>query len=155
MSHVLTVLSRFSRVWLFATLWTVARQAPLPMGFSRREYWSGLLSLPPGDLPDSGIEPTCPESPAVQADSLPLSHWASPKFCWLQLWLTESSSTSFSSSLLGHTAQHVGSYFPEQASDPRLLQWKLGLHGWAVREVSELSISSFCFNACSSGCTGS
>ena len=36
------VLSRFSRVWFFATLWTVARQAPLSMGFSRQEYWSGL-----------------------------------------------------------------------------------------------------------------
>ena len=44
-----------------ATLWTVARQDPLSMGFSRREYWSGLPFPSPGDLPDSGIEPrsTC------------------------------------------------------------------------------------------------
>ena len=52
--------SRFSRVWLFATLWTIASQAPLSMGFSRQEYWSGLPCPPPGDLPDSGIEPASP-----------------------------------------------------------------------------------------------
>ena len=52
----------------FATLWTVACQAPLSMGFSRQEYWSGLPSPPPGDLPNPVIEPT---SPTLQADSLP------------------------------------------------------------------------------------
>ena len=65
------VLSRFSRVRLFVTLWTVACQAPLSMGFSRQEYWSGLPRPPPGDLPDPGLEPG---SPALRADSLPLSH---------------------------------------------------------------------------------
>ena len=50
------VLNR-SVVSLFATLWTVAHQAPQSMGFSRQEYWSGLPFLPPGDLPDPGIEP--------------------------------------------------------------------------------------------------
>ena len=50
-----------------ATLWTVAHRAPLPMGFSRQEYWSGLPCPPPGDLPDPGIKP---ESPALQAYSL-------------------------------------------------------------------------------------
>ena len=54
------VLSSFSRVQLFATLWTVAHQAPLSMGFSRKEYWSELPFPPPGDLPDPGIEPTSP-----------------------------------------------------------------------------------------------
>ena len=39
------------------TLWTVAHQAPLSMGFSRQKYWSGLPCSPPGDLPDPGIEP--------------------------------------------------------------------------------------------------
>ena len=52
------VLSRFSCVQLFVTLWTVACQAPLSMGFSRQEYWSGLSCPPPRDLPDPGIEPT-------------------------------------------------------------------------------------------------
>ena len=55
------------------TLWTVARQAPLSMGFSRQEYWNGLPRPPPGDLPDPGIEPTSPVAPALQADSLPLA----------------------------------------------------------------------------------
>ena len=50
------VLSRFSCVWLCATLWMVARQAPLSMGFSRQEYWSGLACPPPEGLPDPGIE---------------------------------------------------------------------------------------------------
>ena len=45
-----------SRVWLFATPWTVARQAPLSMGFSNQEYWSGLPFPSPGDLPNPGIE---------------------------------------------------------------------------------------------------
>ena len=56
------VLSRFSPVLLFAALWTVALQAPLSMGVSRQEYWSGLLSPPPGDLPDPVLEPMSPES---------------------------------------------------------------------------------------------
>ena len=47
------LLSRFSHVWLFATLWTIACQAPLSMGFSRQEYWSWLPCPPPGDLPES------------------------------------------------------------------------------------------------------
>ena len=49
------------------TPWTVAHQAPLSMGFSRQEYWSGLPCPPPGDLPNPGIEPW---PPALQADSL-------------------------------------------------------------------------------------
>ena len=60
-----------SRVRLFATPRTVAYQAPPSMGFSRQAYWSGLPFPPPGDLPDPGIEP---RSPALQADSLLLSH---------------------------------------------------------------------------------
>ena len=51
-----------------ATTWTGACQAPLPTGFSSQEYWSGLLFPSPGDLPNPGIEP---ESPALQANSLP------------------------------------------------------------------------------------
>ena len=54
---------------------TVAHQAPLSMGFSRQEHWSGLPLPPPRDLPDPGIEPG---SPALQADSLPLNHQGGP-----------------------------------------------------------------------------
>ena len=50
---------------LFATLWTVARQVPLSIGFIRQEYWSGLPFPPPGDLPFSGIEPESPMSPEL------------------------------------------------------------------------------------------
>ena len=51
------MLSHFSHVRLFVTLWTVVHQAPLSMGLSRQEYWSGLPGPPPGDLPDLGTEP--------------------------------------------------------------------------------------------------
>ena len=57
------VLSHFSRVQLFATLWTVAHQAPLSMRFTRQEYWSGLPCPPPADLPYGGTEPTLGFSP--------------------------------------------------------------------------------------------
>ena len=60
-------LHSLSRVWLFATPWTVAHQASLSMGFSRQEYWSGLPFPSPGDLPDPGIKP---KSPILQADAL-------------------------------------------------------------------------------------
>ena len=51
-----------------ATQWTVACQTPLSMGFFRQEYWSEFPCPPPGDLPDSGIEPMSLMSPALQAD---------------------------------------------------------------------------------------
>ena len=57
-----------SPVRIFVTPWTVAYQAPLSMGFSRQECWSGLPFPSPGDLPDPGVEPG---SPALQADTLP------------------------------------------------------------------------------------
>ena len=57
--------SHFSHVHLFATLWTLARQAPLPMEFSRQEYWSGLPVPPLGDLPNPDIEPKSLMSPAM------------------------------------------------------------------------------------------
>ena len=56
-----------SRVRLFAIPWTVAHQAPVSMGFSRQEYWSGLPFPSPGVLPNPGIEPG---SPSFQADAL-------------------------------------------------------------------------------------
>ena len=57
-----------SHVGVFETPWTVAYQAPLPMGFSRQEYWSGLPFPSPGDLLNPGIEPG---SPTLQTDALP------------------------------------------------------------------------------------
>ena len=65
----LCMLSRFSRVRCFATLWTVALQTPLSLGSSRQGYWSGLPCPPSQDLPNPGMELT---PLALQADSLPL-----------------------------------------------------------------------------------
>ena len=59
------VLSDFSCVRLFVTLWTVAHQVPLSMGFSRQEYWSELPFPPPGDLPNPVIEHVSLTSPAL------------------------------------------------------------------------------------------
>ena len=59
-THCACVLSRFSRVWLFVNLWTVACQSPLSIGFSWQESWSGLPFPPPGNLPDPGIGPGSP-----------------------------------------------------------------------------------------------
>ena len=68
----------FSYVRLFGTPWTVAFQAYLPTEFSGQEYWNGLLFPPPGDLSNPGIEAMSLVPPALQADSLPLSHLGSP-----------------------------------------------------------------------------
>ena len=74
------VLSYFSHVLLFVTPLTVAGQAPLSMGFSRQEYWSGLPCPLPGYLPNPGIKPESSKSPALQTNSLLLSHWWSSIF---------------------------------------------------------------------------
>ena len=73
------MLSCVSRVQLFVIPQTIAHQASLSMGFSSQEHWSGLPFPPPGDLPDAGIKPLSPGIPALQADSLLLSHWESPE----------------------------------------------------------------------------
>ena len=70
------MLTCLSCVQLSAISWPVAHQAPLSMGFSKQEYWSGLPCLSPGDLPNPGIEPI---SPPVQADSLPSEPPGKPK----------------------------------------------------------------------------
>ena len=81
-AFLVVVAYSLSHVQLFATPWTVARQAPLSMGFLRQEYWSGLPCPPLGDHLNPGIEPASPGSPALQADSLPLSHHGSPPLCF-------------------------------------------------------------------------
>ena len=100
----------FSRVWLFATPWTTADQAPLSMGFSRQEYWSGLPFPSPGDLPNPGIEP---RSPALQADSTIWDYFTTSKiilplsitsFCEKVFILTQSKFKRIDS-----TVYHIGS----------------------------------------------
>ena len=66
--HVLHTCSVASVVSYSSTLWTVARQAPLSIGFSWREYWKGLPCFLPGNVLDPGIKPKSPVSPALQAD---------------------------------------------------------------------------------------
>ena len=71
--YAMCCVSCFSRVWLFVTPWTVAHQAPLSMGFSRQEYWSGLPCPPPGELPNPGIELLSLMSPALAGGFLTTS----------------------------------------------------------------------------------
>ena len=73
--------SMLSRVQLFATPWTIARRAPLSMGFSRQENRSGLPFPPPMDLPDPGIKTVSLASPTQKADSLPLGPPGEPRVC--------------------------------------------------------------------------
>ena len=66
--------------WLSVTPCSVAHQAPLSMGFPRQGYRNGLPFSPPGDLPDPGIKPMSPVSPALQVNSFILSHLGSPVY---------------------------------------------------------------------------
>ena len=66
--HLVVVVLVAELCLTLATPWTVARQAPLSLGFPMKEYWSGLPFLSPGDLPNTEIKP---RSPVLQADSLP------------------------------------------------------------------------------------
>ena len=83
-----------SRVRFFVILWTAAHQAPLSMGFSWQEYWSGLPCPPPGDLPDPRMEPMSLAFPALAGVLYQLSHWESPtnicignlKLCLCLIW---------------------------------------------------------------------
>ena len=73
---VCCVLNHFTHIQLFVTLWTIACQTLLSMGFSRHEYWSGLPFPSPGDLPDQGLNLSLLH---WRADSLPLSCQESPQ----------------------------------------------------------------------------
>ena len=72
------------------TLWTIVHQAPLSVGFSRQECWSGLPCPPPGHLPNPAIKPTSPVSPALQKDSLLLSYQGSPNSIISEMKVTQS-----------------------------------------------------------------
>ena len=73
------VIRCFNRVQLFTTLWTIAHQAPLSMGFSRQGNWRGLPLPSPGDLSDPRIEPMSPAlAGSVKADSLSLEPAGKP-----------------------------------------------------------------------------
>ena len=87
-------LRNFSCVLICVTLWTVACQAPLSMGFSRQEYWSGLLCPPPGDLPDPGIKPSSRVSPALAGEFFTTSAtWEAPPYLTTSIIYSSSSQT--------------------------------------------------------------
>ena len=98
-------------VQCFAMPWTVACQIPLPMGFSRQEYWNELPFPPPGDLPNSGVESVSSVSPALAG-----AHWATwethilslllyfPSYFWIRV---ECSLTSHSIHLKGMISYYV------------------------------------------------
>ena len=71
----------FSHVWLFVTPWTVSFQATLSIGFSRQEYWNGLLASSPGDLPNPGTEPSSLLSPALAGEFFTTSGTSSIGYC--------------------------------------------------------------------------
>ena len=98
------MLNHFSCVQLFVTLWTVACQAPLSMGFSRQEYRSGLPCPPPGDLPDPGIEPVSVTSLALADEFFATSTtWEALQHCvvWIftmprnDIWSNSFANSSF------------------------------------------------------------
>ena len=114
-----------SPVQLFTTLWTGALQAPLFMGFSRQEYWSGFPFPSPRDCSDPGIEPG---SPSLQADSLPSELWRKPKL---------SRTASFTFCLLylfSKTIQDISLYFQllstpviHQCTSKLIWRWKFAI----------------------------
>ena len=73
MPMLVCMLGHGSRVWLFSKQWTVARQVPLSMGFSRQESWSGLPCPPPGNLLDPGIESVFLISPTLASEFFTIS----------------------------------------------------------------------------------
>ena len=101
--HCVCMLSCFIHVWLFVTSWTVAFQAPLSMGFSRQEYWSGLPCPPPGNLPNPGMEPPSLCLLHQQAGSLPLVPPGKP----IQPHAVQFSCSAVSYSLWPHGLQHA------------------------------------------------
>ena len=99
--------SHFTYVWFFVTLWTVALQSPLSMGFSRKEYWRGLPCPPPGDLPVPGIQPSCITRGFFITEPL-----RKP----LKLPSVQFSSVAQSDSLPPHGLQHASLPFPSSTS---------------------------------------
>ena len=84
-SSSMLILSRFTHVQPFVTLWTAARHAPLFIRLPRQEYWSGSPFPPPGDLPNPGIEPSSLVSPA-NPPLLCLLHWQAGSLPLIQVW---------------------------------------------------------------------
>ena len=121
------MLSCFSRVWLFATLWAVDHQAPLSMEFSRQEYWTAFLCPSKGDLPDPGIELSSLLSPALAGwffTTSATSQWKWKSHSPVQLWTVACQaplSIEFSGQNTGVDSHSLlQGIFPTQGSNPGL-----------------------------------
>ena len=133
-----------SHVWLFETLWTVACQGPLSMGFAKQEYWSRLPCPSPGDLPSPGIKPG---SPAMQADPLPSEPPGKPilwdnHFCRWHCADKENEALKVESSCLikiYRTSDRAGILWP---SDHRA--WTRN-HRDILPNLSQIDVSYYCF----------
>ena len=100
------VLTSFSGIRLFVTLWAVAYQAPLSMGFSRQEYCSGLPWSLPGDLPESGIELASLTSPALA------SGFFTTSTCWEHCKIYDHIETHRKHELMIISKMHFWTFFP-------------------------------------------
>ena len=114
-----------SHVLFFVTPQTVARQAPLSMGFSRQEYWGSLPFPPPGDLPNPEIKPTSPVSPALAGGFFTTSATSKP-FWYRNSEIIQSYSLTFSGSPYTF---HVASSFEEFLPFDLLVCF---LHSWCA-----------------------
>ena len=167
------MLSRFSHVWLFATLWTIAHQGPLSMRFSRQEYWSGLLCPPPGDLPDPGNQTHISYSPALAGGFFTTSTtWEAPKrdqtlkrkrneirlapspgHAWILL-LPQSATGEkrFSSQHLSFSQRRAGERTPTRGAHGKVGLLTVGTFSWNVSRSRAGPVSPGCPSAQSSAC---
>ena len=133
-----------NHVQLFVTPWIVAHQAPLSIGFSRLEYWSGLPCPPLGDLPDRGIEST---SPALQMDSLLLSHWESPRLmAWICLQCRRPGFDPWVGKILWRRKwQAIPRFLPGEFHGQRSL---VGYNPWSHKELDMTEQLTLSFLSC-------
>ena len=119
--------SHFSRVLLFVTLWTAARQAPLSVGFSRQECWSGLPCPPVGDLPDPGIELMSLQFPALAGEFYTTSTTWKALYIYTYRWICMTvPGLSWGTRDLQSLLWHVGSIsWPRMEPGP--LRWECGV----------------------------
>ena len=138
--YIYSYLSHFSHVWLFATLCTVARQAPLSMGFSKQEYRSGSPCPPPGDLPDLGTEPMSLMSLALAGEFFITSTTWETHTHYISV---QSSSSVVSNSLQPHELQHTRP--PCASPTPRVYSNSSPLVQWCHPTISSSIIP---FSSC-------
>ena len=126
------MLSHFCFVWLFATLWNIACQTPLSLGFSKQEYWSGLPYTLPG-YPDPGVEPASPVAPALQVDSLPLSYQGSLYICiYIQCLYIHTHIYIYKTSLVAQTVKSL----------PAMWETRVWFLGWEDSLEEEMATHS-------------